>query len=283
MFRFFAAFCLAHLGLLGSVSAGTAAPIIAVIESAQNTAPRGLRLEIRPTVEAALRERGATVVPRVRMGGALAKCADQACAIRVGAATGATHVFAIDSSYADDGYRIHLQVFDARTGRELNSDGQVCEVCTHDDFTKALRERTAILWSRIQAAEASASLPTRTVTAAPPTPTAPPHQPLERQDHETASVGRKLVGPVLVATGAAAAIVGGVYMSRNGDPATGHGGCQNGAPCPFTRRTLGWSAPMTGAGVATAILGAYLWWTTPSGTSLALSVGRDGLFVSGAY
>jgi hypothetical protein len=40
---------------------------------------------------------------------------------------------------------------------------------------------------------------------------------------------------------------------------------------------------MVGAGLVAAIVGGYLWWTTPSGTAVTASVGPDGLSVFGAF
>jgi hypothetical protein len=285
MVRFFPGLCLVGLGLSLSAPSFAASPLIAVTESPANTAPRALRLEIRPTVEAALKERGAAVVPRAKIAGSLANCTGDACAVRIGAATGATHVLVIDSSYLDDGYKMRLQVFDGRTGRELYSDGQVCEVCTHDDFTKALRERTAILWSRIQTEE---TLPQRAPVTKPiaaPVAVRPllPAASVPAEPAASASLVRRLVGPVLVVAGVAATVTGAVYVAKNGDAATNHAGCGGTEPCPFTRRTMAWSAPMVGVGLVAAIVGGYLWWTTPSGTAVTASVGPDGLSVFGAF
>lgn len=276
MFRLFPGSLLVGLGLFLSSSVVAAAPIIAVTEAPTNTAPRALRLEIRPTVESALKERGATVVPHAKMVGDLAKCAGEACMARIGVVTGATHVLVIDSAYADDAYKMRLLVFDARTGREIYSDGQVCEVCTHDDFTKALRERTAILWSRIQA-EATPPPPAPvTAPAAVPPPLLDVRVPAE--SGAPASLTRRLIGPALVVAGAAAVVVGGVYIAKNGDAATSRADCGGSDPCPYSRRTLGWAVPMAAAGAVAAIAGGYLWWTTPSGTAVTAAITPDGLY-----
>jgi hypothetical protein len=284
MIRFFPGLCLLGLGLSLSAPAFAAPPLIAVTESPTNTAPRTLRLEIRPTVEAALKEHGAAVVPHAKVTGDLAKCTNDGCAVRIGTATGATHILVIDSSYIDDGYRMRLQVFDGRTGRELYSDGQVCEVCTHGDLTKALRERTAILWSRIQAGEAlPAPLPAASTIVAPPVAALPRNIVRPPVSDAPASLARRLTGPVMVAAGLATAVVGVVYVTKDGATASSHTGCGSADPCPFTRRTLAWSIPTAGVGVLAALLGGYLWWTTPSGTAVTASVGPDGLSVFGAF
>ena len=282
MLRPFSGLCLLGLGLSFSAPAFAAAPIVAVTESPTNTAPRTLRLEIRPTVEAALKERGAAVVPRAKIAGSLASCTGGDCAVRIGAATGATHVLVIDSSYVDDGYKMRLQVFDGRTGRQLYSDGQVCEVCTHEDFTKALRERTAILWSRIQAEE---MLPppvpvTKPIAAPAAAPHLPPVARVPAEPSASPSFARRLAGPLLVVAGGAAVAVGVVYMTKNGATATDNAGCGDGLPCPFAKRTLPWSGPLAGVGLVAAIVGGYLWWTTPSGTAVTASVGPDGLYAT---
>jgi hypothetical protein len=281
MLRLLSGSFLVGLGLLLSTPAVEAAPLIAVTESPTNTAPRTLRLEIRPTVEAALKERGAAVVPHAKVTGDLAKCTSNPCVVRLGTATGATHVLVVDSSYVDDGYKMRLQVFDARSGRELYSDGQVCEVCTHNDFTKALRERTAILWSRIQTEETLPPAPTALPVATPVAAPAPllaarvPAKPIA-----PVSLARRLVGPALVVAGAAAVVAGGVYIAKNGDAATSRVECSGSDPCPYSRRTLGWSIPVAATGAIAAIVGGYLWWTSPGGTAVTASITPAGLYAA---
>jgi len=256
MLRFVPGFCVVGLAVLLSASALAATPLIAVTESPANIAPRALRLEIRPTVEASLKDRGASVVPRAKLLGENGKCAGEACVVQVGNATGATHVLVVHGSYVDDGYRLRLQVFDSRTGRELYSDGQVCEVCTYDDLLKALRERTAILWSRIQSEEVT---PPAAPLAAPVvafSPAAAPYHDMALQPSRP-SLTRRLVGPSLVIAGLGVAVLGGVYLSFDGSPATDHAGCRGASPCPFSRSTSGWSGPMLGAGLVLAIAGGY--------------------------
>ncbi len=262
MLHIFPGSCLVGIGLLLSASVVAAAPLIAVTESPTNTAPRTLRLEIRPTVEAALKERGATVVPRARIAGGLASCTGGDCAIRIGAVTGATHVLVVDSSYLDDGYKMRLQVLDGRTGRELYSDGQVCEVCTHEDLTKALRERTAILWSRIQAEEVL-------------TPPAPVTSPIAAPVPSPVSVAR--VEPSVIAepatrswipwtmigVGAPTAVYGILAIKKSGKT---DGGPSPGAPS-FTQNSyasggLGWGCLVAGGLVA---IGGAIWvFATPT-------------------
>ena len=74
--------------------------------------------------------------------------------------------------------------------------------------------------------------------------------------------------------------VGVVYMTKNGATATDNAGCGDGLPCPFAKRTLPWSGPLAGVGLVAAIVGGYLWWTTPSGTAVTASVGPDGLYAT---
>ena len=278
MLRLFPRFLPAGLGLFLAAPA-FAAPLVAVTELPTNAAPQALRLEIRPSVEAALKEHGAAVVPRAKLTGDLAKCPGTACAARVGAVTGATHMLVIDSVYAQDGYRMRLQVFDTRSGRELFSDGQVCEVCTRDELTQALRERTAILWSRIQTEEATPPAPAPTPVVA-PVAVPPPIPSVPAEPVEPVSLARRLVGPTLVVAGAAAVVVGVIFITKNGGTATSRAECSGSEPCPYSKRTLGWSVPVTAVGAAAMIVGGYLWLTAPNGTAVTASVGPDGFYAA---
>lgn len=270
MIRPYPGLCLLGLGLSLSAHAFAAPPIIAVTESPTNTAPRALRLEIRPTVEAALKERGAAVVPHAKVVGDLAKCTSGGCATRIGAATGATHVLVIDSSYVDDGYRMRLQVFDGRTGRERYSDGQVCEVCTHDDFTKALRERTAILWSRIQTEETlPPPAPVMSPTAAP----VPGPVSLARVEPPVIAepAKRSWIPWAIIGVGAPTAVYGVLAIKKSGKT---DGGPSPGAPS-FTQNSyasggLGWGC-FVGGGLV-AIAGAIWVFATPThSTTVSIS------------
>jgi hypothetical protein len=271
MLRFSLGICIVGLGLLSASAAQAVEPLVAVTESPANVAPRALRLEIRPTVETALKNLGLTVVPTTKLTGDLSKCEAQACIRQIGVTTGATHVLVVTASFVDEGFTMHLQVFDAKTGQRIDGESRSCVVCIHDDLLKALHDWTPTLWLRVQSEEATSS----------PAPAASPALALAGDvatSPAPASLVRRTIGPTLVVVGAAAAVVGVVYMAKNGARATNNAGCGDGLPCPFTRRNLAWSAPLVVVGALTAALGGYLWWTTPSGTAVTASVGPDGLY-----
>jgi hypothetical protein len=276
MLRFSLGICIVGLGLLSASAAQAVEPLVAVTESPANVAPRALRLEIRPTVETALKNLGLTVVPSTKLTGDLSKCEAQACIRQIGVTTGATHVLVVTASFVDEGFTMHLQVFDAKTGQRIDGESRSCVVCIHDDLLKALHDWTPTLWLRVQSEEAiSSPAPAASPALAPAGDVATSPAP--------ASLVRRAIGPTLVGVGGLVAVTGVALLLYNGKDNSGHTGCRNGEPCAFEYKTSPWGPTLLGVGLLTAALGTYFWVTTPSGTAVTAAVGPDGLSVFGTF
>ena len=174
MLRVIVGFCFAGIGLVVlSPAAQATVPLIAVTEAPENTGAPGytgsrlLGLDIRSTVEATLKERGARVVPSSKLGGDLAYCLMKACVRQIGATTGATHVLFVEAPDVEHGYYVRFRVLDAKTGEHVHDHRVIGnrKVFTEDNFAKALHDQTDQLWSEFQAEEAL--LPARSVPAPP--------------------------------------------------------------------------------------------------------------------
>ncbi|MDX2087883.1 MAG: hypothetical protein SFX73_08535 [Kofleriaceae bacterium] len=261
-------------------------PLVLVVEGPGTAAPKNRKREIRPAIEYAAKQAGAEIVSAARVPGlAAAPCADAACATKAAVTAGATHVILSESAYVDDGFKIRLELYDARTGRTLRAEGQSCEVCTFPAFLKALRESTTLLCTRGFAEQPEpAPVP---APVAPPIVTAP--APIEASPapivaateaprREAPSTMRRVLPIVAVGAGVATAIAGVVVLSKDGEPTC------DGDPnrCPFTRNTVAGGSALIGAGAVLAAAGAYFWWTTPSGDT-AVAIGPAGLKFAGRF
>jgi hypothetical protein len=135
----------------------TAAPRVAVVLSAGTlidqpgraaTAGDGRR-DITAEASKAAGEAGAEIVPTEQLTGDLPGCHSSDCYVRIGQATSATHVLIIDGRFAEDGYKLKVELWDARTGARIDGDGRDCVSCAVPDFLQAIHDRTADLCTRV--------------------------------------------------------------------------------------------------------------------------------------
>ncbi len=210
---------------------------------------RDVRQEVRASAEQALRGLGVEVVPQDRVTITLEDCNIPSCLAELGRQAGASHILEIQGSYVSESYNLRLDLRDGETGRILGSDSKECEICSAKDFYRAVRDRTAALWTRVvseQGSASSASLPAASATPALTDPNqgrvvAPParrsfwRQPLP------------LFGLGLAAGGAVLLGFGGYYLEVDGD-------CAVQPACALKRATagLGWGLL---AGGSAALLG----------------------------
>lgn len=276
-------------------AAGTDGPVILVVEGPGTAAPEPRRREIRPAIEHAAKQAGATVVAAKRVPASLMSgCREAACAVKAGKAGKATHVVLSEAAYVDDGFKIRLELYDVASGRQLSAEGQSCEVCTFPNFLKALRESTTLLCTRglqgpppeataptpspppppIATAPAEAE-PTPTSTSAPAAVVAAPGPPVGDKQEWTST---KTLAVAAIGAGVLTAGVGIYMLTLNGDPSC------DGDPnrCPFKRNTSVGGGLLIGAGALVAAGGGLLWWWDAS-RSTAVSLSPSGLVVSGRF
>jgi len=266
-------------------SSAVAAPRVVLLEMAGGA--RDVRQEVRASAEQALRELGVEVVPQSQVKTSLDDCNVPSCLAELGRQAGASHILEIQGSYVNESYNLRLDLRDGETGRILGSDAKECEICSARDFYRAVKDRSAALWTRVVREQGSAesvpspavaTTPARTeLTEAKPAP--PP-----------AKVGRSfwrqplpLFGLGLTAGAAVLLGFGGYYLAVDGDPA----GCQGAGVdkfCAFKRSTAvpGWGLL---AGGGAALLGgvAILVWGRDDPGGPAISLGPGTVAFSGRF
>ncbi|MGA9656818.1 MAG: hypothetical protein WBV96_23190, partial [Polyangia bacterium] len=111
---------------------------VAVVEASSSKVPRGEVAGLRADVEEIVRSLGADVVPvaeaKAAAGG---DCNQPECMMAIHRATGATHVLRVESVFKKGAFTLQLQMWDARTGHTLSSDGKSCDICTLPDLHMA--------------------------------------------------------------------------------------------------------------------------------------------------
>jgi len=277
------------LGILLSVLAAVwggravAAPRVVLLEMAGGA--KDIRQEVRDSAEQALRGLGVDVVPQNQVKVSLDDCNVPSCLAELGRQAGASHILEIQGSYVNESYNLRLDLRDGETGRILGSDSKECEICSARDFYRAVKDRSAALWTRVVREQAGAgAVPaeaapttqarvdlTETKVAPPPARAGRPfwRQPLP------------LVGLGLTAGAAVLLGFGGYYLSVDGDPDPS---CHGQPACAFKRSTAtpGWG--FVGGGVAALAGGvALLIWGRDDPDAPAISLGPGTVTLSGSF
>ena len=263
-----------RVGLFGVILASVLVPRavtaashrVAVVEASTSKLPRGEAASLRADIEDVVGSLGAEVVPladsKAAAGG---DCNQPECMIAIHGATGATHVLRVESVFKKGAFTLQLQMWDARTGKTLSSDGKSCDICTLPDLHKALRDRVAALCTRVFEAEEPAPAPPP--VPAPPAPPPPaldvaPPAPAPAPEPAPASSTGKRIGQVgsvaLAALGVAAAVYGGYLLHLDGQVA-----CKTGQTtvCDQHHVTTGPGAGFLGGGIGAVIVGSILFYS----------------------
>jgi hypothetical protein len=263
-------------------SSAVAAPRVVILEMAGGA--RDIRQEVRASAEQGLRGLGVEVVPQNQVKASLDDCNIPSCLAELGRQAGASHILEIQGSYVNESYNLRLDLRDGETGRILGSDSKECEICSARDFYRAVKDRSAALWTRVVREQGSAAaVPAQAVSVtqaradlaeakAAPSPT---------------KVGRSLwrqplplFGLGLVAGGAVLIGFGGYYLAVDGEPDPS---C-HGQPCAYKRSTadLGWGLL---AGGGAALLGgvAILIWGRDEPSGPTVSLGPGTVTLSGSF
>ena len=246
-----------------------AAHRVAVVEAGTSKVPRGEVTALRADIEEVVRSLGAEIVPAIEAktvaGG---DCNQPECMIAIHRMTGATHVLRVESVFKKGSFNLQLQMWDARTGKTLSSDGKSCDICTLPDLHAALRDRVAALCARVFEAEDAAPAPPPVPTLPAPPPALPPAalevSPPSPAPVPTSSAGKRIgqVGSVvLFAAGVAATVYGGYLLHLNGQQACAAGETTICIDRHVTGgRGAGWLAGGIGAAVVGGILFYYFTW-----------------------
>ena len=272
------------IAVLAAVWGGraVAAPRVVLLEMAGGA--RDVRQEVRASAEAALRALGVEVVPQGQVKTSLDDCNIPSCLAELGRQAGASHILEIQGSYVNESYNLRLDLRDGETGRILGSDAKECEICSARDFYRAVKDRSAALWTRVVREQGSAeALPSQAV------PVTPARSDLTeaKAAPSPAKAGRSfwrqplpLLGLGLTAGAAVLLGFGGYYLAVDGDSDPSCGG----GVCPFKRSTAtpGWG--FVGGGVAALVGGvALLIWGRDDPDAPAISLGPGTVTLSGSF
>jgi hypothetical protein len=256
--------------ILGSAlvprAAAAASHRVAVVEASTSKLPRGEVAGLRADIEDVVRSLGAEVVPLAESKAAAGGDCDQPeCMNAINRATGATHVLRVESVFKKGAFTLQLQMWDARTGRTLSSDGKSCDICTLPDLHAALRDRVGALCSRVfEAEEVAPAPPPAPVPPAPPPPAldvAPPAPTPAPAPEPASSTGKRIgqVGSVALAVlGVAAAVYGGYLLHLDGQVA-----CSGGETTHCTQHhvTAGPGAGLLAGGIGAVLAGGVLFYS----------------------
>jgi len=263
------------IALLAALLGGSAvaAPRVVLLEMAGGT--KEIRQEVRAAAEQALRALGVDVVPQERTKTNHDDCKVPSCLAELGRRAGASHVLQIQGGYENESYNLRLDLLDGETGRTLGSDSKECEICSAKDFCRAVRDRSAALWTRVVREQAGAG-PLQAVPVAPVQPDTTGTNLAEPRVRRSFWVQPwPLFGLGLAAGGAALLGFGGYYLAVDGD-------CVG--PCVSRRATAGFGWGLLAGGGA-ALLGgvAIAIWGRDDEAGPTVSLGPGSVALSGRF
>jgi hypothetical protein len=291
-------------GLAPPAAAQSDRPRVAILTAMTIEGAPEAELEARAGVESSVRTQGADIV--LVAAGAQAACREASCMQDLARDTHATHVLRVETHYARDGYRLQVGLWDAPRGTLVDTRDRTCEVCTHGDLQKAIREITALLCSRL--------------SERPPLSSPPPHEveveagyaaplgPGELSPSGSGEMGSRLrtgigigalvAGMFAVGGGAYVLSLDGKRTSTSPNPATST--CPGPTQGPtvdicekrYATKTQGWGLAAAGgvAMVAGAILALPPLWhssstssTSSTSPSMSLQLAPNGLVAQGVF
>lgn len=256
-----------------------AAPQPVVTVEVLGAAP-DFREKMRATAESGLESLGVTVPRQLRDPGK-EECETPECVSERAQRFGATHILDIQGRYANESFKLRLDVRAANGGRVLGSDAKECEICSGRDFLRAIKERTISLWTRVAREQASVVQPSGGSVVVAQTPLLPSSPP-EPRPRSLWQQPLPLLGLGLMLGGAAAMGFGGYYLAVDGelDPS-----CHDADTCHRTPREtsrLGWGL-LAGGGAAVVTGTALVLFARDSGTAPRVAVGPGRVLVSGRF
>jgi len=245
-----------------------------------------LRAAIMQGVEAA----GLEIIPGSRLTEGLARCAPPACLASVAKTTGATHVVRVDGRYADQRFRVTIQLWDTRAAALVSSSARSCLICDQGDFFDAAAEGTKTLLTDALAVRTGprAADPTAVESRSSRSPAQPPEvTAATRPPPSPTTSGTQGWEPLRLWTGMSLAVAGvvGVGLGLYYNNIDGEEKCRPGEPSPCDMKrdaAAPRAAALAGGGLALLAGAGLILWARPH-PAARVTVTPGGLVYAGRF
>jgi hypothetical protein len=263
--------------LLGGNVRAAAAPAeerrLVVVEDRGNVLSKTTRQRLQEAIAEVAAGQGVALASAEALPARLRSCELPACLPSIAAATGAVFVLRIEAKFAQESFKLAVELWNSDDGRLLGKDRRDCPICDEQDLwgSAALMARALFEHAVGEPAKtASASIATGGPAGA-----LAPSPVLTQSTAGPASRALRFSGLGLSVAGLAALATGIYYWHVDGAPA-----CSD---CDLVRDTRKLGVPMTIAGGAVLAAGAGLlaWSFWPGPTKVAL--GPSGVQVAGRF
>ncbi len=276
----------AWLGLVGlSLLAGTSAhadPVrVAVVPALTLDASTKATLEAdaRAALVKAVDNQGVEPVLLTNASADKLACNQSDCLRALARETGTSYVLRVQASYRRESYELRAELWNAATGKLIETRDRECEVCTGNDLVKAIRESASVLCARLSAEPAAA--PAAVAQPVPPA-ALPPAQPANPRE-DSYRGWRIGGGAVLAAAGAGLAGWGIWQLSRDGKGYCSSKSKGDDGQCPMVKDNAapGWTN--LGVGLGLVALGAVVAVPVWLHADTSVAVGPSGVQVTRTF
>ncbi len=246
---------------------------LVLVESPASKLSKDGREQLRAAIGDVAARRGLALVPSEALSDRLHRCELVDCLPQIAAASGATLVLRVEARYANESFKLSIELWDSDQGKLLGREQRDCPICDEQDlWGSAALLAQGLLDRALQQPEVPVAKASSHATGSQPIAQAPPPA-NPRAQHPGNLVA--YTGLALAAAGAALLVAGVYYIAVDGKPA-----CD---ACGWERDTAKYGRPMAVVGgVALAGgLGFLLWRFWPSAPEV--SAGPSGVFVAGRF
>ena len=247
---------------------------LVLVESPASRLSKDGREQLRAAIGDVVTRRGLGLVPSEALSDRLRRCELADCLPQIAAASGATLVLRVEARYANESFKLSIELWDSDQGKLLGREERDCPICDEQDLWGSAALLAQGLLDRALQEPETPVAKARPPAIAPAPPARAPLAPANTQaKHPGNLVG--YAGLALAVAGAALLVAGVYYIAVDGEPA-----CD---ACGWERDTAKYGRPLAVAGgVALAGgVGLLLWRFWPSAPEV--SVGPSGVLVAGRF
>lgn len=271
--------CVALALLVSASVRAAAAPTeerrLVLVEAPGNLLTKSTREQLHKAVAEVAMAQGLVMAPEGSLPAKLQACLLPGCLSSIAAASGAIFVLRVEATFAQESFKLAVELWNSDSARLLGQDRRDCPICDEQDLwgsaalmTKGLLDRA--LREPDRAAPAPLSPPAQAGDA--PDPVAVPLPPTRAREARPSLRLAEYSGLALCLAGVAALGVGAYYMSVDGEMVDRDSG--------RVRDTMKYGLPMTIGGGVALLAGAGLlaWSFWPR--SVRMAVGPSGVDVA---